>query len=99
MGQWPALTRTSTKAVVVIWELSVLIGGASEYENSSGECCTELDGFGVVLGISRVVTDADTRFRELSCDRLRNGLLVRVEGIRRVDASILAREVESTEHR
>jgi hypothetical protein len=47
----------------------------------------------MVAGV-RVLTDAATRFDDVSCTTLRNDMRVEVEGIRRNDGSLLATEVD-----
>ena len=43
---------------------------------------------------TRVVTNAATRFEDVSCGKLRYDMLVEVEGIRRNDGSVLATEID-----
>jgi len=47
-----------------------------------------------MVGGDRVVTDANTEFKQVACATLRNGARVEVEGSRRSDQALLAREVE-----
>ncbi len=46
------------------------------------------------VGTERLVTDTNTRFKDVSCGSIRNGQSVEVHGTRRADASILARDME-----
>jgi len=46
------------------------------------------------IGSDAILTNAQTRFRSLSCGDLSEGTFVEVEGVRQADGRILAREIE-----
>ena len=51
-------------------------------------------GLTMTVAGSRVVTNAATRFEDVTCGTLGNGMLVVVDGIRRNDGSVLATEID-----
>lgn len=56
----------------------------------SGSC----PNLSFALGAERLVADANTRFKDVSCGNIRNGQSLEVRGTRRADGTILVRDVE-----